>query len=55
MAFSPDGSTIKTFCFHYLKNTLDRIQNDPNKLECYIKQGWKGLSGTNSLAYWAHL
>ncbi len=54
MAFLADASTIKTFCFHHLKYKLDRIQNGPNKLECYIKQGWKGLSRTNSLAYWAH-
>ncbi len=23
-------------------------------LECCIALGWKGLSGTNTLAYWAH-
>ncbi len=27
----------------------------PNKLECYIKLGWKGLPVINALAYWAHL
>jgi hypothetical protein len=27
----------------------------PNKLQCYITVGWKGLSGTNALAYWAYL
>jgi hypothetical protein len=26
-----------------------------NKLECYIKPGWKGLPGTNTLAYWPNL
>ncbi len=25
-----------------------------NKLECYIALWWKGLAGTNTLAYWAH-
>jgi hypothetical protein len=25
----------------------------PNKLECFIALGWKGLPGTNTLAYWA--
>jgi hypothetical protein len=28
--------------------------NEPNKLECYITLDWKGLSGTNAPAYWAH-
>jgi len=28
--------------------------NGPNKLECYITLSWKGLPGTNSLAYWAN-
>ncbi len=27
--------------------------NRPNKLECYIKQGWKGLPATNTLFYWS--
>jgi len=26
--------------------------NGPNKLECYITLGWKGLPGANTLAYW---
>ncbi len=26
----------------------------PNKLECYISLGWKGLLGKDTLAYWAH-
>jgi hypothetical protein len=30
------------------------ITHGSNKLECYITLGWKGLSGTNSLTYWAH-
>jgi hypothetical protein len=25
-----------------------------NKLDHYISLGWKGLQGTNTLAYWAH-
>ncbi len=28
--------------------------NGPNKLECYITPGWKGLLETNNLGYWAH-
>ncbi len=28
------------------------LMKGPNKLGCYIKQGWKGLSEENSLAYW---
>jgi hypothetical protein len=31
------------------------ITNGPNKLECYIIYVWKGLKGTNNLAYWANL
>ncbi len=27
--------------------------NGPNKLESYITLGWEGMSGTNSLPYWA--
>jgi hypothetical protein len=27
--------------------------NGPNKLECYITLGWKGLLGINTIAYWA--
>jgi hypothetical protein len=30
---------------------LCRGARRPNKLECYIKLGWKGLQGTNTLAY----
>jgi len=26
-----------------------------NKLECYITLDWKGITGSNTLAYWAHL
>ncbi len=26
----------------------------PNKLECYITQGWKGFPGTNTLAHWTY-
>ncbi len=35
------------------KNTASErfIMNWANKLECYIAQGWKGLIGTNTLAY----
>ncbi len=29
------------------------FKNGPNKLECYIATGWKGLPGTNTLAYYA--
>ncbi len=28
--------------------------NRPNKLECYIKHGWKGLPVTNTLSYWSN-
>ncbi len=28
------------------------LTNGPNKLECYISQGWNGLSGPNTLDYW---
>jgi len=29
--------------------------NGPNTSECYVTLGWKGLPGTNTVAYWAHL
>jgi hypothetical protein len=29
--------------------------NRPDKLECYITQGWKGLPETNTLDCWDHL
>jgi len=29
------------------------IENGFNKLGCYIKQDWKGMPGTNTLAYCA--
>ncbi len=28
------------------------LKNEPNKLQCYITLGWKGLPLTNTLAYW---
>jgi hypothetical protein len=30
------------------------INNELNKLKCYIQQGHKGLPGTTTPAYWAH-
>jgi hypothetical protein len=36
----------------YLTSSL--LMNEPSKPECYITQGWNGLLGTNTLAYWAH-
>jgi hypothetical protein len=27
------------------------LKNEPNKLECYIILGWKGLPVVNSLSY----
>jgi hypothetical protein len=32
-----------------------KIKNRPNKLECYITLGWKGLLPDNTIAYWANL
>jgi hypothetical protein len=29
--------------------------NRPNKSECYVTVGCKGLPGTNTVVYWAHL
>jgi hypothetical protein len=28
--------------------------NEPSKTDCYITQGWNGLLGANTVAYWAH-
>ncbi len=33
---------------------FSKLMNGPNKLECYITIGWKGLAVTNTLAYWVH-
>jgi len=30
------------------------LTNEPNKLELYIALGWKGFSGSNTLAYWVN-
>jgi hypothetical protein len=41
-------------CYEYgIRNTLFllKFENWPNKLEFYISIGWKGLLGTNTLAY----
>ncbi len=40
----------------HIQNTLifRNLMNEPNKLECYIKIGQKGLSVRNTLAYWVH-
>ncbi len=32
-----------------------QLMNGPNKLDCYITRGLNGLSGANTLSYWAHL
>jgi hypothetical protein len=32
-----------------------KLTNGSKKLEGHIAQGWKGLLGTNILAYWTHL
>jgi hypothetical protein len=32
-----------------------KIKNRPNKLECYIALGWKGLLRDNTIAYWTLL
>ncbi len=41
----------------HIHNTsfYSKIKNRPNKLECYIALGWKGLLPDNTIAYWAHL
>ncbi len=39
----------------YVFTRLHFLTNSPNKLECYIKQSWKDLLGTNALTYWTHL
>jgi len=30
------------------------LKNGPNKFEYYITLGWRDLSRTNTLSYWAH-
>ncbi len=36
-------------------HNASKLTNGPYNLECYIAQGWKGLPGTNALAYQGHL
>jgi len=38
----------------HILNTSEEIMICHNKLVCYITLGWKGLLGTNTLAYRAH-
>ncbi len=42
---------IKSKLGTVIHNTLfsSQLMNGPNKLECYITPGWKGLPGTNTL------
>jgi hypothetical protein len=40
-------------CIHIASFSL-QLSNGPNKLECYITLGWKGLKWTNALPNWAH-
>jgi hypothetical protein len=48
--------TKKKVSLDLIHNTPFSLQlmNWPNKLECYITLRWKGLTGRNTLAYWAH-
>jgi hypothetical protein len=43
---------IDSSCIHNPSFSL-QLPNGPNKLECYITLGWKGMSGTNTAAYCA--
>ncbi len=38
----------------YSHNTFFVTYKWDNNVECYNIQGWIGLPGKNSLAYWAH-
>ncbi len=41
---------------HFQNATFStQLMNRPVKLDCYIMQSWKGLQGTDSGYYWAHL
>ncbi len=40
-------------CIHNTSFSWE-VMNEPNKLECYILVGWKGLTGLNTLAYLSH-
>ncbi len=51
-------TTVRYFKYqHFINNTSfsSELTNGPNKLECYITLGLKGLEGTTPQAYWAHL
>jgi hypothetical protein len=47
---------LQTFREH-IHQTLffSQLRNVLNKLECLITIGWKGLTGTSTLAHWAHM
>jgi hypothetical protein len=36
-------------------SVFSTLKNMPDKLECYITLGRKGLPVTNNLAFWTHL
>jgi hypothetical protein len=38
----------------YLQLIFSYLKNGPNKVECYITIGRKGLPLANTPAYWAH-
>jgi hypothetical protein len=48
------GSRLAPKTSYHGISFTSKLLNGPNKLECYITQGWEGLSGTNTLADWAH-
>jgi hypothetical protein len=46
-------NTGGTLCHNHTLFSL-HFTNGPNKLQCYIEQGWKGLPRRNTLAHLAH-
>jgi hypothetical protein len=43
--------------WHHIHNTIfsSQLTNRPNKLECYLTLGWKGLLSTNKPDYFANM
>jgi hypothetical protein len=46
---------LQVFYCNFLSQHFIYFINRPTELECSITLGWKVLSQTNTLAFWAHL
>jgi hypothetical protein len=49
---SESFSKLNSFGMVFTILPFSKLTNGPNELECYITLGWKGLTGTKTLAYY---